>query len=132
MAKKNGVSVQKKVGLRIKELRAKTDYSQEALAHLAGLDRTYINSVENGRRNVSINSLAKIVKALGTTLQDFFKSDFFNNKGWFNGPFPVNKVLVSCSKIEMAFQLAEPRRIFAKIYLVIDKLCGNKSDMVKG
>ena len=53
----------------------------EALAHLAGLDRTYINSVENGRRNVSINSLAKIVKALGTTLQDFFKSDFFNNKG---------------------------------------------------
>ena len=81
MPKKNGGPVQKKVGLRIKELRAKTDYSQETLAYHAGLDRTYINSVENGRRNISINSLSKIVLALGTTLQDFFKSDFFNKRG---------------------------------------------------
>jgi transcriptional regulator with XRE-family HTH domain len=81
MPKQNGVSVQQKVGLRIKELRAKTDFSQEKLALQAGLDRTYINSVENGRRNISINSLSKISYALGTTLQDFFKSELFNKKG---------------------------------------------------
>lgn len=81
MPKRNGTPVQKLVGIRIKELRAKTDLSQERLALQAGLDRTYINSVENGRRNVSINTLSKITVALGTSLQEFFKSDLFKDKG---------------------------------------------------
>lgn len=77
MSKKNGDSIQVRIGLRIKELRSKSGLSQEKLAMQADLDRTYINSVENGRRNISINSLAKISTALGHSLQDFFKSDMF-------------------------------------------------------
>lgn len=42
------------VGKRVKELRNKLGVSQEELADLAGLDRTYITSVESGRRNISI------------------------------------------------------------------------------
>lgn len=42
------------VGKRVKELRNKLGISQEELADLAELDRTYITSVECGRRNISI------------------------------------------------------------------------------
>jgi len=52
MAKENPVSVQQKIGLRIRELRNKAKFSQENLGHYSDLDRTYINSVENGRRNL--------------------------------------------------------------------------------
>lgn len=43
------MSITHKIGIRIKELRSVRGNSQEALAHLAELDRTYINSVENGK-----------------------------------------------------------------------------------
>ena len=62
----------KKLGERIKELRKKASISQEKLAELAALDRTYINSVENGRRNISIINIEKIVNALDISLKDFF------------------------------------------------------------
>lgn len=62
----------KKLGERIKQLRKETKISQEKLAELAGLDRTYINSVENGRRNISIINMEKICTALEISLADFF------------------------------------------------------------
>ena len=46
--------------------------SQEKLANICELDRTYITSVENGRRNISIVNLEKIVNTLGVTLEKFF------------------------------------------------------------
>ena len=61
------------VGNRIKELRTGKGISQETLAHLAGLDRTYITSVEHGKRNISIVNLEKISMALNVSLSDFFK-----------------------------------------------------------
>lgn len=60
------------VGKRVKELRNKLNISQEELADLAGLDRTYITSVERGRRNISIVNIEKLAKALKITLKDFF------------------------------------------------------------
>lgn len=64
--------IQQKVGLRIKELRNKRGWSQEELAHLSGLDRTYITSVEKGRRNISIVNIEKLSNALGISLKEFF------------------------------------------------------------
>ena len=64
------------VGKRVKELRNKLGISQEELADIAQLDRTYITSVECGRRNISIVNIEKLAKALGVTLGDFFD---FNN-----------------------------------------------------
>ena len=60
------------IGKRVKELRSKLGKSQEELADLAGLDRTYITSVECGRRNISIVNIEKLSNALGVTLRDFF------------------------------------------------------------
>lgn len=64
--------IQEKVGLRIKELRIKLGISQEELAARANLDRTYITSVERGKRNISIGTLEKIVLQLNCTMHEFF------------------------------------------------------------
>lgn len=60
------------VGKRVKELRNKLGISQEELADIAELDRTYITSVECGKRNVSIVNIEKLAIALNVTLKDFF------------------------------------------------------------
>jgi transcriptional regulator with XRE-family HTH domain len=69
--------IRKAIGQRIKELRAKISISQEELALRANLDRTYINSVENGRRNISIVNIEKIAVALNCTIKDFFNNERF-------------------------------------------------------
>lgn len=61
------------VGKRVKELRNKLGVSQEELADLAGLDRTYITSVESGRRNISIVNIEKLANALKVTVKEFFE-----------------------------------------------------------
>lgn len=66
------MTIQEKVGSRLKELRKLKGFSQETLGFEAQVHRTYINDVENGRRNISINTLGKIVKALDVTLSEFF------------------------------------------------------------
>lgn len=60
------------VGKRVKELRNQLGISQEELADLADLDRTYITSVECGKRNISIVNIEKLASALNVTLKEFF------------------------------------------------------------
>ena len=62
------------VGNRIRELRKTLGISQEKLAEIAGIDRTYLASVENGKRNISIVNLEKIIVALNVTITDFFST----------------------------------------------------------
>ena len=81
MPKSSQEDIQILIGLRVKELRAESGLTQESLAFHAGLDRTYINSVENGRRNISAQAISKIADALDMGLQTFFDSDLFENKG---------------------------------------------------
>ena len=61
------------VGKRVKELRNKMGISQEELADRAQLDRTYITSVECGKRNISIVNIEKLTIALNISLSEFFK-----------------------------------------------------------
>jgi transcriptional regulator with XRE-family HTH domain len=71
------MDIKLKVAHRIKELRAQLGISQEALANKANLDRTYVTDVENGRRNISIGTLVKLINALDISIADFFnKPDF--------------------------------------------------------
>ncbi len=64
--------IETKVGNRIKELRNKLGISQEELGFRSSVHRTYIASLEVGKRNVSIVTLEKIVIALEVTLSEFF------------------------------------------------------------
>ena len=64
--------IEEKVGNRIKELRNKLGISQEELGFRSGVHRTYIASLEVGKRNISISTLEKIVNALEVSLSEFF------------------------------------------------------------
>lgn len=66
-----------KVGQRIKELRKELNLSQEALALKSEVDRTYVTDVENGRRNVSLEILEKLVKGLKVSIAEFFNAAQF-------------------------------------------------------
>lgn len=72
------MDVRKKIGLRIKSIRAEKNISQKDLAYSSDIDRSYIASVENGNRNISIINIEKIAIALDVPLSDFFNSDIFN------------------------------------------------------
>jgi transcriptional regulator with XRE-family HTH domain len=54
----------------LKKLRLEKGISQESLADLAGLHRTYIGSVERGERNISIDNMERIARALGCSVAD--------------------------------------------------------------
>lgn len=64
-------------GKRVKELRLQKGISQEKLANIAGVDRTYMTQVENGKRNLTIEKIRQICKGLNISLSDFFNSDYF-------------------------------------------------------
>lgn len=64
-------------GNRIRALRKVLKISQESLALRAGLDRTYVASVENGKRNISLINIERLASALNCSLFDFFNSDEF-------------------------------------------------------
>jgi transcriptional regulator with XRE-family HTH domain len=55
---------------RMRTLRQAKSLSQEQLADLCGLHRTYIGSVERAERNISIDNMERIAEALKTSLAD--------------------------------------------------------------
>jgi transcriptional regulator with XRE-family HTH domain len=63
----------RRLGTRIRELRKVRNLSQEALAAVSGLDRTYIGGIERGERNVAIRNLVKISRALGVPVSELVK-----------------------------------------------------------
>lgn len=74
------MDIRKKIGTRIKELRLFLKLTQEALSFKAEVDKTYVNEVENGKRNVSVINLEKIILALNVSVQEFFDNEIFNGK----------------------------------------------------
>jgi len=71
------MNIKTKIGLRIKELRTEKALSQEEVAWKSEVDRTFMNHVENGRRNLSVESLEKIIKGLESSFAEFFNHKLF-------------------------------------------------------
>ena len=59
----------------VKKYRIEKGLSQEALAELAGLHRTYVSAVERERRNISIDNIENIANALNIDAYLLFISD---------------------------------------------------------
>jgi transcriptional regulator with XRE-family HTH domain len=60
-------------GQRVRDLREAKGLSQEAFAEECRLDRTYISGVERGKRNIGIQNVRVIAKALGVSLSNLFE-----------------------------------------------------------
>ncbi|NND25034.1 MAG: helix-turn-helix transcriptional regulator [Flavobacteriaceae bacterium] len=67
------MKIEIKFGLKIKHLRNEISISQEELAHRSELHRTYISSVELGKRNISIRNIEKLANALEVNIIELFK-----------------------------------------------------------
>ena len=63
----------KSFGINIKKLRNMKGLSQEQLADLSDLDRTYISLIERGRRNPSLVNIAKIALGLKVPIEQVVK-----------------------------------------------------------
>lgn len=59
------LSSAEKVGNQVRACREHLGLSQEELAGRCGLHRTYVGSVERGERNISLDNIVKLAKALG-------------------------------------------------------------------
>jgi transcriptional regulator with XRE-family HTH domain len=68
-----------RVARNLLNLRHARGLTQSELGVLAGLDRTYICSIEQGRRNVSIDSIDRLAAALGVDAQDLLAK--FSSQG---------------------------------------------------
>ncbi len=60
-------------GERLRELRHAKGLSQENLALMCELDRTYVGGVERGERNISLINIHKIARALAISPKEFFE-----------------------------------------------------------
>ena len=62
-------------GVNLRAERQRCGLSQEALAHLSGLHRTFVGSVERGERNISFDNIVKLAKALGVEPADLMRME---------------------------------------------------------
>ena len=60
-------------GKRVRELRMKRKWSQEKLAEESGLHTTYLSGIERGRRNVGMENIVKVARALKVDVGQLFK-----------------------------------------------------------
>lgn len=66
--------LKKEFGAELKRRRMENGISQERLAELADLHRTYISAVESGKRNLTLESIQRLAQALGASVGSFFAS----------------------------------------------------------
>ena len=67
------MNIRLKFGERIKNLRIEKRLSQEKLAYQSNIDRTYISSIEKGKRNVSLEIIQKLSEGLEISVETLMK-----------------------------------------------------------
>jgi len=66
-------SILTRFGKAVRERRKRLGVSQEEFADMCGLDRSYVGGVERGERNISLENIGRIAKALGISLSELFR-----------------------------------------------------------
>jgi len=70
VARQSGTSARLVFAANVRKLRFERGLSQERLAELSDLHRTYVGSVERGERNISIDNMERLALALNARLRD--------------------------------------------------------------
>ncbi|MDO4797595.1 MAG: helix-turn-helix transcriptional regulator [Coriobacteriales bacterium] len=65
--------IRRNIGRRIGVLRDAQAISQSKFAMMVGMDRSYLNEIEHGTRNVSLSYLVRIARGFGITLSELFE-----------------------------------------------------------
>lgn len=63
----------KRFGKKVREERKELGLSQEKFADRVSVHRTYIGMIERGEKNITLENIAKVAKALNLKLSDFFR-----------------------------------------------------------
>ena len=71
---KQKLTARRRFAENLRKTRKAQGLSQEGLAELADLHRTYIGAVERGERNISIDNMERLAHALGVTIQSLLVS----------------------------------------------------------
>jgi len=66
-------NIQKQLGSRIRDLRKKRGWTQEQLAAVAGRHWTYIGGIERGERNITVEVVGDIARALDVNVEELFR-----------------------------------------------------------
>lgn len=74
----------KLIGERIRQLRKAKKLTQEELAEKAGVNASYMGTVERGERNISIETLEKIIQGLDVSPAEFFQFHDLENDQMIN------------------------------------------------
>lgn len=64
------MDIRKAFGLKVQQIRKSTGMSQEKFALLIDMDRTYLASVEAGKRNISLCNIEKIAKGFDLSVSE--------------------------------------------------------------
>jgi transcriptional regulator with XRE-family HTH domain len=67
---KNNSAILIKFGEKVREIRTQKGLSQEQLAHIANVHRTYIGMIERAEKNITLINIEKIANALGIDIKD--------------------------------------------------------------
>jgi len=67
------MDVKEQFGNRLVELRKERKMTQDKLAEISELTRVYISGIEQGKRNVSLEVIAKLAEALEIEIKEFFE-----------------------------------------------------------
>lgn len=70
----NGTA-RRNIARNLKWFRAQSGISQERLADLSGLHRTYVGAVERCERNISVDNIERLANALSVSIADLFRDE---------------------------------------------------------
>jgi CheY-like chemotaxis protein len=104
-------------------LRNSRGFSQETLAELANLHRTYISDVERGARNLSLESITRLAQALDVSVAALFPADGTNGKdkpGWGRNLVEILLVEDNPDDVEMTLQAFKQARFANHVAVVTD------------
>lgn len=107
------------IGERIKHLRKEQGLTQEELAEKAGINASYIGTVERGERNISIATLEKIIGGLGVPAVAMFQ---FHETESLASTTEKAEVIQAISSLLYSRSLSENKLLFRVIKDIIDTL----------